>query len=202
MATVTRRTIGPADHGKRMSLARFIDSSCEEGWLYELGRGVIDVTEVPGPSHGLIVNRLARLFLGYDEAHPGVITYRAGAGECRLRIPGLKSDRHPDQAVYLDPVPEGPDPWTRWCPHLVVEIVSRGGKRRDYVEKREEYLRMGVREYWVLDPARRSMLVLTRAGDTWEESRPSARTRYRCRTLPGLVVVPDDLFGPQRPARG
>ena len=197
MATATRRVIGPALHGKRMSFKTFIQSSFEDGWLYELARGIIDVTEVPGPSpHGRVVRRLARLLILYDDNHPGVISYAAGGGECRLRLPGMQSDRHPDQAVYLSPQPAGAQVWTRWCPDLVVEVVSKGGKTRDYVEKREEYLRLGVREYWILDPATRKMLVLTRAGDTWKETKVAAHRTHRTHLLPGLEVVPDDLFGP------
>lgn len=196
MATATRRIIGPSDHGKRMSFARFVTCSFEDGWLYELARGVIVVTEVPGPSHGRIVYRLARLFILYNETHPGVINYQAGGMECRLRLPGMRSDRHPDQAVYLDPEPEGPEPWTRWSPHLVVEVVSKGGKRRDYVEKREEYLRLGAREYWIVDPIARRLVVLTRAGDTWDEAVFAPGATYHCPTLPGLVVDPADLLGP------
>ena len=54
MATITRR-IGPSDHGQRLTLDEFIEADFEEGWLYELARGVIDVTQVPGPHHGRIV---------------------------------------------------------------------------------------------------------------------------------------------------
>jgi Uma2 family endonuclease len=78
----------------------------------------------------------------------------------------------------------------------VVEVVSNGSKRRDYHEKREEYLRIGVREYWILDPPLRKMLVLRRAGDVWEETVVVPRSRYRCTVLPGLEVSLTDLFGP------
>ena len=197
MATTTRR-IGPADHGQRMTLDEFIDADFEDGWLYELARGVIEVTEVPHPDHGWIVDRLARLFILYDIAHPGRIVYRAGCGECRLRLPGMQSDRHPDQAIYLDPLPRGRRPWTRWVPHIVVEVVSRGGEDRDYIDKREEYLRVGIREYWILDPARRNLLTLRRAGDVWEEIRVPTRGLYQTPLLPGLEVRPAELLGPRR----
>src|SRR4051794_21915904 len=82
----------------------------------------------------------------YNLNHPGVINYQASGSDCRLRLPRMQSDRHPDQAIYLDPPPEGRRLWARWVPHIVVEIVSAGGEERDYVEKREEYLRAGVRE--------------------------------------------------------
>ena len=195
MATLTRR-IGPADQVQRMTLDEFIEADFEEGWLYELARGVIDVTEVPLPHHGRIVRRLARLFIRYEDDHPGIIDYQAGGGECRIRLPGMQSDRHPDQAVYLDPEPEGPRPWERWIPRIVVEVVSKGGEDRDYVEKREEYLRIGVSEYWILDPYRRQLLVLRRVGDVWEEVVVLPGAVYQTRYLPGLEVRPEELLGP------
>jgi Uma2 family endonuclease len=194
MATTTRR-IGPADHGQRMTLDEFVDADFEEGWLYELARGVIDVTEVPGIHHGRIVGRLTRLFILHAEAHPGVINYRAGGGECRLRLPGMQSDRHPDQAIYLLPPPPDESPWTGWVPEIVVEVVSPGGEDRDYVEKREEYLRAGVSEYWILDPGSRQLRVLHRAGDVWREAVVAPGATYRTRLLPGLEVRPDELLG-------
>ena len=113
----------------------------------------------------------------------------------------MQSDRHPDQAVYLHPCPEGRDPWTRWIPEIVVEVVSKRGEHRDYVEKREEYLRAGVAEYWILDPALRRLLVLRRAGDVWEEVVVPADATYRTHLLPGLEVRPGELLGPPRKRR-
>ncbi|MCA1685004.1 MAG: Uma2 family endonuclease [Planctomycetia bacterium] len=197
MATATRPiTIGPADHGRAMSFDDFIEADFQDGWLYELARGVIDVTEVPGVNHGRIVGRVTGLFVLYMEARPGVINYRAGGGECRIRLPGMQSDRHPDQAIYLLPPPPGPKPWTRWVPQTVVEVVSQSGKKRDYVEKREEYLRAGVSEYWLLDPKHRKFLVLSRTGDVWEEVVIPAGGVHRTHFLPGLEFRPEELFGP------
>jgi Uma2 family endonuclease len=200
MATITRQ-IGPADHGQRMTLDEFIDADFEEGWLYDLARGVIDVTEVPGLNHGRIVGRLTQLFILYAINHPGVINYRAAGSDCRLRLPGMQSDRHPDQAVYLLPPPPGEhQPWTRWVPNLVVEIVSRGGEDRDYIEKREEYLRVGVTEYWILDPIERRLLALQRFGDVWNEVIVSTDAVYRPSLLTGLEVRPEELLGPAEDA--
>jgi Uma2 family endonuclease len=195
MATVTR-TIGRADHGRRMRFADFIDADFEEGWLYELARGRIVVTNVPGPSHGRIVMRLEDLLAFYGRDHPGIIKYRASGSGCRIRLPTMVSDRHPDVAVYLTPEPTGPDPWTRWVPALVVEVISRGSRRRDDVEKRDEYLRVGVLEYWVIDPKRREMSVHSRAGDTWEIATVRTNAIHRTHLLPGLEVRPADLIGP------
>lgn len=43
--------IGPADHGRRMTLEEFDTAEVREGHLYELSRGVITVSDVPGKSH-------------------------------------------------------------------------------------------------------------------------------------------------------
>src|SRR5438445_323866 len=81
------------------------------GWLYELSRGAIVVSEVPGFPHALIVFRLGELFFGYHAQAPGVVRFIAGGGECRLRLPGMQSDRHPDRALYLTRIPEDSQPW-------------------------------------------------------------------------------------------
>ncbi len=81
-------------------------------------------------------------------------------------------------------------------PSIVVEVVSESGEDRDYVEKREEYLRIGVSEYWILDPARRRMLVLIRMGDVWEERLYPEDGIHRTELLPGLEVRVGELLGP------
>jgi len=194
--SILTRQINPADHGQAMSLADFIDADFEPGWLYELARGVIVVTEVPGVNHGRIVMRLGDMFAVYNHFQPGVINYRAGGGECRIRLPGMVCDRHPDQAIYLLPNPRERKPWTVWVPTLVVEVVSIDGEERDYIEKREEYLRVGVLEYWILDPSLRQLKVHQRAGDTWIEQVVAAESVYATHLLPGLEVRPADLLGP------
>jgi Uma2 family endonuclease len=197
MATMTRH-IGLADHGQTMAFEDFIQSDFEEGWLYELARGVIDVTDVPDLPHGRIVQRLSKLIAVYVRENRGVVNYWASGGSCRLRLPGMQSDRHPDQAVYLTPPPGGGEIWSRWVPDLVVEVVSRSGERRDYVEKREEYLLAGVREYWILDPTKRRFLVLERRGDVWSELSVREDETYRTRLLPGLEVTRRELLGTRK----
>lgn len=187
--------IGPRDAGRRLTLDEFIAAEWEGGYLYELARGIVVVTEVPGPSHGLTVRRLARLFIRYDDAHPGIITYGAGGGECRIRLPGLHSDRHPDQAIYLNPPPKGKRPWQRWVPAIVVEVVSRRGEERDYVAKRDEYHRFGILEYWIFDPYRRKLVVLIRDGDIWAERELDDSATHRTELLPGLVVSVGEILG-------
>ncbi len=45
--------IGPTDHGRPMSLAEFEHAKVQEGYLYELSRGIITVSDVPNRRHML-----------------------------------------------------------------------------------------------------------------------------------------------------
>ena len=196
-ATLQTLTIRPRDAGRRLTLDEFASADFEGTHaLYELARGVVVLTEVPLPEHGQIVRRVARILIYYVDAHPGVIKYAAGGNECRIRLPGMQSDRHPDQAIYLTPRPPGKRPWHRWIPSIVVEVVSRGGEARDYIEKREEYLRCGIGDYWIFDPLKRTMLVLQRAGDVWEERELNEKQSYQTELLPGLLVSVGEILGP------
>src|SRR5262249_47549421 len=144
-----------------------------------------------------MVNRLARLFMRYDDAHPGLINYQAGGGECRIRMRGMSSDRHPDQAIYLDPPPQvEARVWEHWVPAIVVEVVSVGGEDRDYVQKAEEYFKFGVQEYWILDPSDRTLHVHHRADDAWAVTMIGADATYQTPVLPGLDLHPGQLFSP------
>ena len=175
MTTLARRsrkrvTIGPADHGRRMSLAVFETALAPNAALYELSKGVIEVSELPSRTHQLVLQDVRRQFSGYEIKRPDLIHYMGGGGaESKLLIPSFESERHPDWAVYLTPMPEVDQPWSVWQPQFVIEIVSPSSVKRDYEGKPTEYLALGVSENWILDPIRRQMLVKQNVGGLWRD---------------------------------
>ena len=52
---------------------------------------------------------------------------------------------------------------------LAVEVVSEDDPARDYVAKRREYALCGVREYWIVDPMQKLILLLSLNGDAYRE---------------------------------
>ncbi|HKB40332.1 MAG TPA: Uma2 family endonuclease [Gemmataceae bacterium] len=181
--------IGPADHGRRMSLDDFEHAETAEGRLYELGRGVIIVSDVPNPSHLAQVTAIRRQLSAYDLAHPGRIYTIATGSECKILLSALDSERHPDLAVYRTPPPgDESDVWYIWVPEVVIEVVSPDSEHRDYAEKREEYLAFGVLEYWIFNAERQELLVLRRYGGRWVEQSVRPPQTYSTRRLPGLVI--------------
>ncbi len=187
--------VGPADHGRRMSLDEFAEADGEPGYVYELSGGVIQVVDIPGITHGQALFAFDLHVFPWIASHRELVHYYGSGDQCVIRLPGLQSERHPDRSFYLSPSPGGEQPWLHWIPDIVVEVVSAGGESRDYDEKRREYLAAGVREYWILDPAQRSALILQRAGDVWREHRPSGT--YSTALLPGFTLDLARLFATQ-----
>jgi Uma2 family endonuclease len=187
--------IGPADHGRRMSLADFEHAEVQEGRLYELGRGVIIVSDVPRQRHLMQLNAIRRQLHAYDFQHPGRIHTIAGGSDCKILLANLESERHPDLAIYKTPPPsDEEDFWAVWIPEIVIEIVSPGAEQRDYVEKREEYLLFGVREYGIVDADREEILVLRRSAGRWIERVLRPTDTYRTRLLPKLEFACAPVF--------
>lgn len=183
----TAMQVGPADQGRRMSLDDFAHAEALEGFIYELHRGVITVVDVPDDKHLAQLDETREQFSAYRRKNPGRIFRIAHGSDCKILLPGMESERHPDLAIYMTPPPEPrSEIWTKWIPEIVVEVVSRSSEHRDYVEKREEYLQFGVREYWIIDAHRQQMLVLRRSGEKWVERTLIPADSYRTRVLPGF----------------
>jgi Uma2 family endonuclease len=193
MAQATLR-IGPADHGRLMTLAEFDPIQVEEGHLYELSRGRIQVTEVPNPGHARQVHAIRKQLAAYDLTNPGRIYLLAGSGECKIPINATESERHPDVAVYKKSAPTGRNPWARWVPEIVIEVVSPDSGARDYEEKREDYWQFGIHEYWIFDADRREMLVLQRSKQAWVEKIVKPGKLYRTRLLPRRAFACGPVF--------
>ncbi len=186
--------IGPDDHGRQVSFNDFRDADAAPGRTYELAKGVVQVVQIPGGPHAQIVDALHQQLAAYRHRHPAVIHLIASGADCRLENPALATERHPDRAVYLTPRPKVDPPWAQWIPEIVIEVVSKGGEDRDYNEKRADYLAVGVREYWIVAPDKRTMLALIRRGDHWNEQLVSERDPYHTEHLPRFELVLKGIF--------
>jgi Uma2 family endonuclease len=195
MATVTMPIrVGPADYGRMMTLDEFEEADLEEGFRYELARGVLEVSEIPGELHAMIVWFLLSRIADYDRANPRVI-HRAGWGaEYRFRLPVMQSGRHPDFALTLRSTPRD---WRGFRPtSMAFEVVSKGAeaRERDYVTKPVEYLAYGLLEYWIVDPQQKIVTVLIRDGDSRREQVYRDDQLAPSLVLPGLALRVADLW--------
>lgn len=140
---------------------------------YELTYG--ELVEVPPESDDNVV--IARAM---DRALSDLVGFRrVRAHQLAIEVPGEPKNRFPDITVLR---PEHPEQLSNSGqsairlemapPILVVEIVSPGesNRRRDYVEKRNQYEWRDIPEYWIVDPAQSQVTVLSLTDDGYKES--------------------------------
>ena len=192
MLTITKRKakIGPNDHGRKMSLKDFEFVETQEGYHYELSRGYITVSQVANYIHAMIVSLIRDSLGTYKTLNPGRIHLILNSMECKLVIPEWESERHPDIAVYLTNPTGRKDSklWRRWLPELAIEVVSERSVDRDYIDKRQEYFDLGIKEYWIVDAKREQIVVLRHGKSDWIEKRIGPDGVVTTKLLPGFAL--------------
>ncbi len=148
-ATIPRYTVDDLEHFPR------------DGNRYELLDGMLLVTPPPGVGHEVVISRLASL-LGSVVQVPGH-AYVFTHGAVRLP-PGTQLE--PDLLVVpskFAAAAEWQDIHDHW---LVVEVLSRSSRIYDRDFKRDEYLRLGAREVWLVDRYDRGVGVSRARGES------------------------------------
>ncbi len=133
----------------------------------ELVDGCIEVLPMPTWVHQRIVLWLARQMGDWSTSH--------GQGEVLIAPLPLKlfpgTVREPD-ILLAERTASGAVP-ARYpsTALLVCEVVSEGGdaRTRDLVDKRRDYARAGIAEYWIVDPAEKIITVLAIDGTDYRE---------------------------------
>lgn len=99
---------------------------------------------------------------------------RYNKGECIARIAPVdvrldcdnKTMVQPDVLVICDK-----SKIKRWgimgAPDFVLEVLSKSTKRKDSLTKTSKYATAGVREYWIIDPDKKKLLVYDFENDAW-----------------------------------
>ncbi|HEY2253749.1 MAG TPA: Uma2 family endonuclease [Planctomycetaceae bacterium] len=186
MDTKTELRLGMADHGVKLTREEFGEAQYEEPWRYERVGGKLVVMSPAGHDHQ-IPHNLFRDYLGaYKLAHPEIVEFVFS----EVWICTTKStDRIADIGVFLvaakskGTIPER-------APDLAFEFVSGGGddRKRDFVEKRAEYLRAGIREYVIVDRFDDRVTVLRRVRGRFVGSNLGPADTYTSPLLPGLKI--------------
>jgi Uma2 family endonuclease len=201
MVVRTGTKIGPQHQGHKMSLRAFEFAEVEEGYRYELARGYIVVSEVPNYYHGMQIDILQDYLRSFKVSNPGVIHAIMEGGACKLLMPEWESERHPDIAIYLTR-PRGKTDrtiWRNWVPDVNIEVVSPSSVDRDYVEKREEYWTLGVKEYWIVDSAMVKVTHLRRGKSDWIAKELFAADAIETKLLPSFKLPCQAIFDVAEP---
>lgn len=133
--------------------------------LAELVNGHLEILPMPTLKH----QRLLKKLLGVlEEAAPTGSLVLFAPLPTKL-FPG--TIREPD-LLYISPehLPS-PDADYPSKIDLAIEIVSEGteARKRDYEDKRVDYAKAGVSEYWIVDPKDQTVTVLVLADDCYSD---------------------------------
>ena len=167
----------------------------DDGQRHELIDGEHYVTPSPNLRHQRILRKLCLAIGNYLETHPiGEVFFAP------LDVVMSEHDVVEPDLLYVSRerasqvlVPEH----VRGVPELVVEIASKGTRRRDETIKRALYGRVGVTEYWVVDPEIEVVRVYHQGADGFErpiELRRDTRDTLTTALLPGLGITLDGIF--------
>ncbi len=86
------------------------------------------------------------------------------------------------------------------APDVVVEVVSPSPRRRDYSAKFDGYQRVGVGEYWLIDPLE-EVATFYRPGVTgrFADATPTDGEPFESQSLPGFRLDPADVLADPLP---
>ena len=162
-----------------------------EGTLAELIDGEIFMTPTPRVPHQRVVLNLAIALKGYcDRNHSGVVVLSPMdvhllTGD--IVEPDLIFVRQENAGIIQD--------WVRGAPDLLVEVLSPSHPERDLIVKRNLYARNGIGEYWIVDPADRSVQIFQLEKGHYEPAGYRREGQLLTTSLmPGFQLAVEKLF--------
>jgi Uma2 family endonuclease len=184
--------IGSKNAGDRISAEDFATAEFEPPYRYERVKGRLAVMAPAGPDHRDTGRPFRRELPYYWRLHQHIIEDIDFEGWVATSD---EDDRLPDICVYLKASASGKRVPER-VPDMIFEIVSENlaDQERDYIDKREEYHRIGVREYVIIDRFKREALVLTWRQEDYAEQVFVADAVYTSPLLPGLAIPLAEAF--------
>lgn len=164
--------------------------------FYEWVRGeIIKMSPVLRP-HKQLENYLLKLLEAFFTLRPIGVVMNA---PFVMRVDATESRREPDLQVILNSNPGQLTESAMVGPaDICIEIVSPESVTRDYGDKFAEYEQGGVREYWILDPQRKSALFY-RLNNDGLYSLQATSGQYHTPLLPDFVLHVPTLWADPLP---
>ncbi|MFN3851018.1 MAG: Uma2 family endonuclease [Spirosomataceae bacterium] len=152
---------------KRISVQEFRQMEFDDNdtFLYELIEGEMIKKSAPKPIHQRLSMRLSRaisnFIFGKNIGELFAAPIDVFLNEYNAVQPDLVFVSAQNQQIITDDGIVG-------VPDLVVEIISPSSVIRDRVDKKNLYERIGVKEYWIIDPQYQDIEVYTIQNNRYE----------------------------------
>ena len=173
--------VQPRYAGLRLSADDFFELD-DDGFRYELIDGVMVMSPSPKPSHQRTLVELiteVSIFLRQHHVGEAFPDIDVKFDEDLVYRPDLVFIRQERLRKPLDRIDVVPD--------LIVEIISTSSRLLDSGDKKQDYERYGVTEYWLIDPLEEQVTFFRRSGDKLVEVAPDA-DRFLSTAIPGFAL--------------
>ncbi|HZV05300.1 MAG TPA: Uma2 family endonuclease [Gemmataceae bacterium] len=198
MSTALKK-LGPADHGRPMTLEEFMAGDYVGGYKYELIEGKLYVSPLPNLPEDRVEEWIYFKLKLYAHYHPNIINYTSNKARVFLPRRRRVTAPEPDVAAYRDfPLDASWDSvrWQDVSPILVVEVLSPDNPDKDLVRNVELYLQVpSIKEYWLFDTRDGSeqfrLQVRRRYGRRWRVLEFGPGETYTTKLLPDFTLIVD-----------
>jgi Uma2 family endonuclease len=173
----------------RLTAEEYLQTDLPEGHRYELVDGVVQISQSHDPWRDGMVGAAYFAVYEYRLAHPELVGHLSQRAS--VVVPRQGTIRHPDLAVYPIGEPEnrGWAGWLNYVPLLVMEVTSADRAVESYWQKRKDYWKAKVREYWIIDPDACKATVLARGEKCWQETVFTPDQQAASQALQGFTVA-------------
>jgi Uma2 family endonuclease len=144
---------------KKITVAEFRDMEFPENdtFIYELIEGILIKKQAPSPLHQKAVIKIAHAFETQVQTKDNGFAYTSPIDVYFDKYNNTQPDVLfilKDREFIIDPLQGIVSP-----PDLIVEVLSPSTAKVDKVDKKAMYLKFGVKEYWIVDPIYKTVLL-------------------------------------------
>ncbi|MBE9141022.1 Uma2 family endonuclease [Nodosilinea sp. LEGE 07088] len=192
--TISRNQSTPKAAPKRMTLEEYLNYDDGTDTRYELRDGLLVDMGAESDINVVIGSLLFSIFLQW-------VPYYCVRRGTEIAVSGSAANtRYPDLVVVTEAGAAALAGQQRSlitfempAPALVVEVVSNSdtnqrSRDRDYIDKRREYAKREIPEYWIVDPVAAVVLVLKLVNQDYQEQRFRGDERLVSPAFPELTL--------------
>jgi Uma2 family endonuclease len=182
------------DEDRLFTYADYKAWELEEGERFELINGIAYAMAAPNDFHQAVSGEIFRQIANYLHGKPCKV--RQAPYDVRLFYEEDESDDtvvQPDISVICDEKKRGAE-GCRGAPDLVVEVLSPSNTGEEYVRKFNLYMQAGVREYWIVAPASKTVQVFVLRDNAYTGTVYDAGGVLPSAVLEGLSITLSDVF--------
>jgi Uma2 family endonuclease len=145
---------------------REMEFSENDPFIYELIEGILMKRQAPTPLHQQAVIKIAHAFETIVQSHSNGFAYTSPIDVYLDKYNNTQPDVlfiTKERDFIIDP-----QQGITGAPDLIVEVLSPSTAKVDKVFKKALYLKFGVKEYWIVDPIYKSILVYVLNNDQYD----------------------------------